>query len=588
MQQLARLARVFSSPAVLVTAVWCAMLITVAVGPIDYPGQPSLAAIALLVVGISLFILAQPAGAWCCRIWLDGRGQAPAPGTDQLNLVVTIFSCAGIAGIGLIAFDRLVLSGVNNGVYAELLRCAPDLVDIISINRTPLLYLGYVLFSFGFASLVLFLLRGEEIRGWPAVLSQLSIVSPIGYATLYAGRMAILYFIVLTLAAMLVRLAQRRPALPQGHHLLLKMTVVVLLFGVYSSAVWSRRQSFCIQMSGVVRELQQRMQERDAEQAKAREQRQAAIARESSETAQPPASKPSDSKSSMSQSSGSQSSTASGPASGKSTGGDRRGEGPRQGESPAGARPGTAPVDSINAADIGQMIAAGESRRPDFQSDAVANLLATMDQAWHVRPRSYVISALKSGQISPQTAVSFLSTYFYLTHGVRILDTTWRERDRFSLHWGVYEIGVLSPILRVFFPENGELFALKSELLSAKIHGFFPTAWAAIYIDFGMVGAVIYILIWGFAAGWSAFGTRNSGLLTPPLLLTFVLASIMLSPAQGPLGITNSALVLISIIIVGLATDLGGRTPQPPIEALGENPAGRTAGSFIRHARRCR
>jgi len=41
----------------------------------------------------------------------------------------------------------------------------------------------------------------------------------------------------------------------------------------------------------------------------------------------------------------------------------------------------------------------------------------------------------------------------------------------------------------------------------------------------------------------------------PPLLLTFILASILLSPVQGPLGIANSAMVLFSLIIVGLAID---------------------------------
>ena len=74
-----------------------------------------------------------------------------------------------------------------------------------------------------------------------------------------------------------------------------------------------------------------------------------------------------------------------------------------------------------------------------------------------------------------------------------------------------------------------------------------------------MAGAVIYILSWGFAAGWSVFGVRHSAFATPALLSTFIIASILLSPVQGPLGIANSALVLVSIIIVGLAADLGGR-----------------------------
>ena len=238
MQQLARLARIFSSPTVLIVTVWSVLLIVIAIGPIDYGNQPSAAVLALVVIGISLFILAQQAGVWCFRVWLVNHAGGPAPRADRLSLVVGISSCAGIAGIGLIALDRVVLSGVSNGVYAELLRCAPDLIDIVEIKRTSLLYLGYLLFSFGFASLVLFLLKGEQIRGWAAVLAQLSILSPVGYALLYAGRMPILFVILLTIAAVLVRLTQGRRALPEGHHLFIKMVVLVMVFVLYSSAIW--------------------------------------------------------------------------------------------------------------------------------------------------------------------------------------------------------------------------------------------------------------------------------------------------------------------------------------------------------------
>src|SRR5207244_245259 len=100
------------------------------------------------------------------------------------------------------------------------------------------------------------------------------------------------------------------------------------------------------------------------------------------------------------------------------------------------------------------------------------------------------------------------------------------------------------------------LASMSTQLKAADIHGFFPTVWAAAYIDFGAVGAILYIWIWGFAAGWSAFGTRHSGLSMPPLLLTFIIASILLSPVQGPLGIANSAMVLVSLVIVGVAIDL--------------------------------
>jgi hypothetical protein len=93
------------------------------------------------------------------------------------------------------------------------------------------------------------------------------------------------------------------------------------------------------------------------------------------------------------------------------------------------------------------------------------------------------------------------------------------------------------------------------QLRAAEVYGFFPSAWGAVFIDFGIVGAILYILIWGGIAGLAYFGTKHSDFVTPPLLLSFSLASIFLSPLQGPLGVANSALVLVSIIVLGLSVD---------------------------------
>ena len=178
-----------------------------------------------------------------------------------------------------------------------------------------------------------------------------------------------------------------------------------------------------------------------------------------------------------------------------------------------------------------------------------------MLEAWNVKPRGYVASALDAGYLSPQAALIGLSSFFYLTHGVRTIDIGWQARDRFSPQRGIYEVGVLSPILRVFFPQVQQVSIMEAELKSTGIYGFFPTAWLAAFIDFGMIGAIVYILLWGAVAGWSATGARRSDLLTPQLLLIFVISSILLSPVQGPLGIATAALVLGSLLIVGLIVD---------------------------------
>jgi hypothetical protein len=542
MQQLFRLATGLSSPAVLIVVVWCVVLIAVATGPIDYSTQPSPAVLALVAAAISLFIVAHRAGVWCFGVWSKRQASVPAPSIRVLSDVIVVTSLAGIAGIGLMAFDRLVLSEVSNGGYAELLRCAPTLVDIIEIKRTPLLYAGYILFSFGFASLLLFLLKGDEIKGWPAALAQLSIISPVGYALLYSGRMPILFVIVLIVSAILVRIRQGRRPLPDKHHLVLKMTAVFLTFAVYSSAIWSTRQSFCIQMSGVIRELQHRMEQRELDRAAA-----------------PPLVQDDLNQQSRSAPRQREPLLAVGEVTdqGGRAGGvpqlpplvSAKKEPVQTGQLPA--------ADMINATDLNRMVDEARKSPPaPVASAEVDGLIAMLEQSWHVKPRAYVISAMDSGLLSPPAALGALGTYFYLTHGVRVLDTTWRAREQFSPQWGVYEVGILSPIFRVFFPNDQRLTGMDAQLKSAQIYGFFPTAWAAAYIDFGLSGAIIYIFIWGFSAGWSAFGARHSAFATPSLLLVFSLASIFLSPVQGPLGVANSALVLLSMIVTGLAVDL--------------------------------
>jgi len=485
MPQVSRLARALSSPAILIVAVWCAALTAVAIGPIDYPMQPTPTVLALVAAGIALFVAAHYAGAWSFDAWFQRRrANLPAPPASTLNNVVVAASLSGLAGIGLMAFDRLVLSGVS-GSYMELLRCAPALIDFIAVKRTPVLYVGYLAFSFGFASVVLFLLKGEEIKGWGAILAQLSILSPVGYAMLYSGRMPILFVIVLVAAAMLVRVRQGRSPLPGGHRLFLKTAVVLVLFVAYSSAMWSSRKNFCVQMTGLISELQQRMDARDLKQAH--------------EPSPPP--------------------------------------------------------DAISASDVSKMVAASEVKKEAPVAVETGEWMATMRESWHVSPRAYVIAAVDSGKLSPETAIGLLNTYFYLTHGIRVMDTTWREREQFSPHWGVYEVGILSPIVRVFLPQDRRLANMETQLKSTGIYGFFPTVWSAAFIDFGISGAIIYILIWGFAAGWSASGATHSRLATPSMLLTFILASIFMSLVQGPLGIANSALVLLSMIVTGLAVD---------------------------------
>lgn len=500
MQRLIQLAGALSSPAILIVLIWCAALASVAVGPIDYPGQPSRVVLTAVGSGVVLFLLGYGAGKFLFIRYFARQARMPPLSSRMLNRIVIAVSLFGIVGIALVALDRTMLSGVSNNTYSELLRCAPALADVVLIRRTPLLYGGYTMFSFGFVSVVLFLLKGEEITGWAAALAQLSIVSPVVYALLYSGRMPILLVLVLIAAAMVVRLAQGLPPLPRGHYLIVKTVAAVVLFAIYSNAIWTSRQNFCIQMSPLITELQLEKIQRELP---------------SNDTSQP---------------------------------------------AEAGEK--------ISPTELNKRIAEARGAQPSEQKpNSVEEILAKMLEAWNVKPRGYVTSVVESGNLSARSAMIGLSTYFYLTHGVRTIDIVWRARDMLTPRWGVYEIGVLSPLLQVFFPGNQRVDGMEAELKAAKVYGFFPTAWGAAFIDFGLVGAVIYILVWGVVAGWSAAGSRHSSLMTPLLLLVFVLASILLSVVQGPLGMANSALVLVSLVVTGFMLDFTRLRSQSPVRA---------------------
>jgi len=367
---------------------------------------------------------------------------------------------------------------------------------------------------------------------------------------------------------------------------------VLVLFGVYTNAMWSSRRNFCVQMNGLIQELLIKGKEQESERVRALQTREADLKRKLASVSQPVEQKQKPAVDNRPEQPDQKPAAAGKPAeSGNGVARDAEQEkethnvqqqltGVQQqlvGAQQDLAQPRSA--DAISATDLSKMI--DETRtstgtRQNAGSPDVAGLLATMQEAWRARPRPYVISAIESGRLSPGAARDLLSTYFYLTHSVRILDVAWHARAQFSPQWGVYEIGILSPILRVFFPQSQLLASMNAELKSTEVYGFFPTAWAAAYIDFGGAGAVIYILIWGFASGWSVFGARHSVLATPALLLAFILASVLLSPVQGPLGIANSAMVLISMVITGMAIDfesLRAGSRQPRHEAESGTPA---------------
>src|ERR1700712_388852 len=105
MQRFIDTARGVSSPAILMAAVWCALLAGGAFGPIDYGAQPSASVLAIVGCSVGLFIAAHRAGTWCFDSWLRSRPNVSPPPIPRLNVAVAATSLLGLLGIGLIALD---------------------------------------------------------------------------------------------------------------------------------------------------------------------------------------------------------------------------------------------------------------------------------------------------------------------------------------------------------------------------------------------------------------------------------------------------------------------------------------------------
>src|ERR1700759_4068087 len=92
MQPFSMLVRVLSSPALLLTAVWCTALIGVAIGPIDYGEQPSAAVLVIVASALALFGLAYWAGKWCFRMSVGNNADwLPAPSARIHPVVAVVF-----------------------------------------------------------------------------------------------------------------------------------------------------------------------------------------------------------------------------------------------------------------------------------------------------------------------------------------------------------------------------------------------------------------------------------------------------------------------------------------------------------------
>ncbi len=175
-----------------------------------------------------------------------------------------------------------------------------------------------------------------------------------------------------------------------------------------------------------------------------------------------------------------------------------------------------------------------------------------VDQSWGATPKQWMTTLVDDDVVSKDTAMTVMTNSMYLTHGVVSLSKIIDNHKKYTPYWGTYQVGILSPLLRVFYANNNVLSTMKENMVDTKIYGFYTTAWGAWFLDFGFVGAVLFIAAWGYLSGTVMKHARDPARLGSQLILAYCYTSIAVSIFNGPFGISNSFLIFASLVAVAV------------------------------------
>ncbi len=191
-----------------------------------------------------------------------------------------------------------------------------------------------------------------------------------------------------------------------------------------------------------------------------------------------------------------------------------------------------------------------QMRRTYANIDDYNAFLALANQSWNLQPSAWFSSLVDVGYLSKSLAMNIISITMYLTNSVVSLDKIIINHASFSHYYGVYEVGILSPLLQVFSPNTDIIQIMNQELNNVGIFGFYVSAGGSLFLDFGLIGTLVSIFIWGFLSGICYRYIRDTNRIEPQLAFSFIFMSIVVSPINSPIGMSNSFLILCSLLVV--------------------------------------
>jgi hypothetical protein len=147
-----------------------------------------------------------------------------------------LLASLGIVGAALVMIDKLLITGLDLSQGLGNLRFVLQAEEEIFKERSPALWLGSLLYSFGDVALVVYMFEGDRVRRSTAILVLLASLAPVSVVLLYGGRSSALILLVLAAGACLVRLASEQSALPRARYLrgfLVSFTILAVAGSFY-------------------------------------------------------------------------------------------------------------------------------------------------------------------------------------------------------------------------------------------------------------------------------------------------------------------------------------------------------------------
>lgn len=195
--------------------------------------------------------------------------------------------------------------------------------------------------------------------------------------------------------------------------------------------------------------------------------------------------------------------------------------------------------------------------RSELSDMSTEAFLAHADDTWGVTP-SRSLEALAAMLGAPNLVQSVMSSIFYFTGALAITERILAMDGPLWLLGG-YHIDLAAALYRAI-PGGNEFLARGYDiLLDADVYGYFAGAWGALYIDFGIPGSIIAVVLWGVLAGRSHRALRRSPQGDDAALYAFWIYSVFISFVSPPTGFSNSALTLFWFLVFHIAMKPGLR-----------------------------